>query len=49
MNTAGSPVNFCQTVVPGNESMLIPTNVETTAKLAVTTPNWWNNGQTHAQ
>lgn len=49
MNKAGSVVNFCQTVVPGNESMLIPTNVETTAKLAVTTPNWWNNGLTHAQ
>ncbi|KAI9696123.1 MAG: hypothetical protein M1836_005954 [Candelina mexicana] len=48
-NKAGSAVNFCQTVLPGNESMLIPTNVQSTANLAVTTANWWNNGATHAE
>lgn len=41
INKAGGPVSFCQTVLPGNEAMLIPTLVEETATLAVPDPSYW--------
>ena len=40
-NKAGSVVSFCQTVLPGNEAMLIPTSVEDFATLAVPDPSYW--------
>ncbi|KAL8738512.1 MAG: hypothetical protein Q9190_007993, partial [Brigantiaea leucoxantha] len=40
-NKAKGNVAFCQTVLPGNEAMLIPTNVEDFATLAVPGPDYW--------
>lgn len=40
-NDAGGVVSFCQTVLPGNEAMLIPTRVEDRADLAVPGPAYW--------
>ncbi|KAL8644378.1 MAG: hypothetical protein Q9210_007285, partial [Variospora velana] len=40
-NKASSNVAICQTVLPGNEAMLIPTNVETLATLAIPGPEYW--------
>lgn len=41
VNNAGSTVAFCQTVLPGNEAMLIPTAVDSTAVLAVPGTSYW--------
>jgi hypothetical protein len=38
---SGGNVAFCQTVLPGNEAMLIPTNVESTSVLAVPDTTYW--------
>jgi len=43
VNKAGRIVSFCQTVLPGNEAMVIPTDVEDTATLAVPGPDYWAN------
>ena len=40
-NKANGNVAFCQTVLPGNEAMLIPTNIKDSGKLAVPDPNYW--------
>ena len=40
-NEARGNVAFCQTVLPGNEAMLIPTDVESFAELAVPDPSYW--------
>ncbi|KAL8748989.1 MAG: hypothetical protein Q9184_006987, partial [Pyrenodesmia sp. 2 TL-2023] len=40
-NKASGNVAICQTVLPGNEAMLIPTNVETSATLAIPGPEYW--------
>ena len=40
-NKAKGNVAFCQTVLPGNEAMLIPTNIEDWAQLAVPGPSYW--------
>ncbi|KAJ5291943.1 hypothetical protein N7478_001194 [Penicillium angulare] len=40
-NKAGKTVSFCQTVLPGNEAMLIPTLVEEFATLAVPGMSYW--------
>lgn len=40
-NKAGKPVSFCQTVLPGNEAMIIPTLVEDLADLAVPGMSYW--------
>lgn len=40
-NNAGDVVAFCQTVLPGNEAMLIPTSVEGTSTLAVPGTSYW--------
>jgi hypothetical protein len=40
-NKAGKPVSFCQTVLPGNEAMIIPTLVEELADLAVPGMSYW--------
>lgn len=41
MNKAGKAVAFCQTVLPGNEAMLIPTLVEELSTLAVPGMSYW--------
>ncbi|KAJ5834148.1 hypothetical protein N7447_000174 [Penicillium robsamsonii] len=40
-NKCGKAVSFCQTVLPGNEAMLIPTMVEDLADLAVPGISYW--------
>ncbi|KAE8555127.1 hypothetical protein EYB25_003675 [Talaromyces marneffei] len=47
VNKAGKPLSFCQTVLPGNEAMLIPTLVEGTAALAVPDPSYWCSTAAH--
>lgn len=42
VNKAGSVVSFCQTILPGNEAMLIPTEVQDTAVLAVPDSSYWD-------
>lgn len=41
VNKCGSFVSFCQTVLPGNEAMLIPTLVEDVVTLAVPSISYW--------
>ena len=40
-NEASGHVAFCQTVLPGNEAMLIPTAVDSWSQLAVPDPDYW--------
>jgi hypothetical protein len=40
-NKAKQSVAFCQTVLPGNEAMLIPTKVDDNAILAVPDTSYW--------
>jgi hypothetical protein len=40
-NKCSKQVAFCQTVLPGNEAMLIPTLVEEVATLAVPDLSYW--------
>ncbi|PGH11027.1 hypothetical protein AJ80_07303 [Polytolypa hystricis UAMH7299] len=47
MNKASGHVAFCQTVLPGNEAMLIPTAVESSAQLAVPNPSYWCSTAAH--
>ncbi|OAG36509.1 hypothetical protein AYO21_09316 [Fonsecaea monophora] len=46
-NNAGGVVAFCQTVLPGNEAMLIPTSVTDYATLAVPDPSYWCETAAH--
>lgn len=49
-NKAGDDVAFCQTVLPGNEAMLIPTNAEkgeSSTTLAVPGPDYWAGTAAH--
>ncbi|TVY39543.1 Uncharacterized protein LSUB1_G004866 [Lachnellula subtilissima] len=46
-NSCGSGVSFCQTVLPGNEAMLIPTYVEDHAVLAVPDTTYWCETAAH--
>lgn len=41
VNKAGKIVSFCQTVLPGNEAMLIPTDVSDAVTLSVPGPSYW--------
>lgn len=41
VNKAAQPVSFCQTVLPGNEAMIIPTLVEEVSTLAVPGTSYW--------
>lgn len=41
VNLAGETVAFCQTVLPGDEAMIIPTGVDDTAVLNVPGPDYW--------
>ncbi|KXX83415.1 putative secreted beta-glucosidase adg3 [Madurella mycetomatis] len=47
VNKAGKIVSFCQTVLPGNEAMIIPTDVTDTATLAVPGPDYWAGTAAH--
>ncbi|RMZ76444.1 hypothetical protein DV737_g4789, partial [Chaetothyriales sp. CBS 132003] len=47
VNTCGSQVSFCQTVLPGNEAMLIPTAVLDSATLAVPDTSYWAGTAAH--
>lgn len=48
-NKANSEVAFCQTVLPGNEAMLIPTSVDggSSQTLAVPGPDYWAGTAAH--
>ncbi|KAL4795337.1 hypothetical protein BDV19DRAFT_362934 [Aspergillus venezuelensis] len=46
-NKCGDVVSFCQTVLPGNEAMLIPTLVESVATLAVPDLSYWCETAAH--
>lgn len=43
VNNAGEVVAFCQTVLPGQENMIIPTAVTGTSVLAVPGPTYWDS------
>ncbi|KAJ2972394.1 hypothetical protein NUW58_g9193 [Xylaria curta] len=47
VNKAGSVVSFCQTVLPGYEDMIIPTDVHDSATLAVPDPSYWDSTAAH--
>lgn len=49
VNNAAKNVAFCQTVLPGNEAMLIPTNVESGKEqiLAVPGPQYYASAASH--
>ncbi|VEU20622.1 DEKNAAC101404 [Brettanomyces naardenensis] len=49
LNSASQNVAFCQTVLPGNEAMLIPTNVDASdsATLAVPGTDYWASTAAH--
>ncbi|PSR77294.1 hypothetical protein BD289DRAFT_445543 [Coniella lustricola] len=47
INNCGQTVAFCQTVLPGNENMLIPTAVEASATLAVPGTSYWDATAAH--
>ncbi|KAL4750684.1 hypothetical protein BDW72DRAFT_109917 [Aspergillus terricola var. indicus] len=47
VNKCGDVVSFCQTVLPGNEAMLIPTLVEKVSTLAVPDLNYWCETSAH--
>lgn len=40
-NECSQPVAFCQTVLPGNEAMLIPTSCDSSVTLAVPSIKYW--------
>ncbi|KAG9235159.1 hypothetical protein BJ875DRAFT_281356 [Amylocarpus encephaloides] len=46
-NKAGGGVAFCQTVLPGNEAMLIPTHISSWEQLAVPNPSYWCSTAAH--
>ena len=41
VNNCGDPMSWCQTVLPGNEAMLIPTLVTDQATIAVPDTSYW--------
>ncbi|KAL3475903.1 hypothetical protein BJX99DRAFT_228826 [Aspergillus californicus] len=47
VNRCGDIVSICQTVLPGNEAMLIPTLVESEATLAVPDLSYWCETAAH--
>ncbi|RWA12740.1 hypothetical protein EKO27_g2358 [Xylaria grammica] len=47
VNKAGDIVSFCQTVLPGYEDMIIPTDVDSSATLAVPDPSYWDSTASH--
>ncbi|KAL8382921.1 hypothetical protein RB595_006611 [Gaeumannomyces hyphopodioides] len=47
VNKCGKVVSFCQTVLPGNEAMLIPTEVSGSSVLAVPDTSYWASTAAH--
>ncbi|KAL7916061.1 hypothetical protein GGI35DRAFT_473375 [Trichoderma velutinum] len=47
VNDCGEPMSWCQTVLPGNEAMLIPTLVTSSATLAVPDTSYWCGTAAH--
>ncbi|KAI0838930.1 hypothetical protein F5Y06DRAFT_35666 [Hypoxylon sp. FL0890] len=47
VNKAGKVVSFCQTCLPGYEDMIIPTDVEDTATIAVPDVSYWDSTAAH--
>lgn len=47
VNKCGKVISFCQTVLPGNEAMLIPTEVSSSSVLAVPGPSYWASTAAH--
>ncbi|KAK3380169.1 hypothetical protein B0T24DRAFT_184917 [Lasiosphaeria ovina] len=47
VNKCGKIVSFCQTVLPGNEAMIIPNDVSSTLTLAVPSIDYWNGSAAH--
>ncbi|KAI1136985.1 hypothetical protein F5Y05DRAFT_93188 [Hypoxylon sp. FL0543] len=47
VNKAGKVVSFCQTCLPGYEDMIIPTDVQATATLAVPDVTYWDSTAAH--
>ena len=47
VDTTGKGVAFCQTVLPGNEAMLIPTQCEGETELAIPDPSYWAGTAAH--
>lgn len=47
VNKCGDVVAVCQTVLPGNEAMLIPTSVEGSAVIAVPGTSYWDATAAH--
>lgn len=43
VNKVGKVVSFCQTVLPGNEDILIPNDVYDTQTLAVPDTSYWQS------
>ncbi|KAJ4315213.1 hypothetical protein N0V84_008481 [Fusarium piperis] len=47
VNKCGSKMSWCQTVLPGNEAMIIPTLVTSSATLAVPAASYWCSTAAH--
>ncbi|KAK4204890.1 hypothetical protein QBC40DRAFT_292421 [Triangularia verruculosa] len=47
VNKCGKIVSFCQTVLPGNEAMIIPTDVSDTMTLSVPDSSYWAQTAAH--
>ncbi|KAL2691730.1 hypothetical protein Neosp_002119 [[Neocosmospora] mangrovei] len=47
VNKCGSKMSWCQTVLPGNEAMIIPTLVTSSATLAVPASSYWCSTAAH--
>lgn len=47
VNNCGKVVAVCQTVLPGNEAMLIPTSVESSSVIAVPGTSYWAETAAH--
>ncbi|KAK9420661.1 hypothetical protein SUNI508_00752 [Seiridium unicorne] len=47
VNKVGEVVSFCQTVLPGNEDILIPNDVHDTLTLAVPDTSYWQSTASH--
>lgn len=43
VNNVGKVISFCQTVLPGNEDILIPNDVYDTLTLAVPDTSYWQS------
>lgn len=47
VNKCAQKLSFCQTVLPGNEAMIIPTLVNSISTLAVPDPSYWDSTAAH--